>query len=91
MDYNSTTQSLQALVNQLTTYAGVMIGIRAMFGALVLFLFSKSVMVLCDIAINTQKIETGEDYKLVKIIADVMVIISYLVFAGGALVIIKSL
>ncbi len=90
MNYNSTIQSLQNLENQLLTYAFIIIGLQMMFSSMLLFLYAKRVQVTSDIAVNTQKIETGEDYKMVRMVAEIIAIISYLGFFGGLAIIGKT-
>ncbi|MDA8089617.1 MAG: hypothetical protein M0Z61_05280 [Nitrospiraceae bacterium] len=78
-------------MNGLAAFLSIGLGIQTMLGAMLLYLFSNVVIILRDVAMNTQKVETGEDYKAARFVADIMVFVSIGGFLLGLIIVIKSL
>lgn len=67
-----------------TYYLAVGVAIQVLIASPFVYLFSQAVILLRDIAIHTEKFETGEDYKAVHVVADIMSLGSALAFFAAA-------
>ncbi len=91
MDYNGVMQHTQGQLSTLMSYLSFALGIKIMLGSLFYYLFSNIVIIVRDIALNTQKVETGEDYKAARFAADILVFASMGGFVLGLIILIRSL
>lgn len=91
MDSNAIIQkTAQNYMDAYTHYAMVISCVWIMIIAPFAYLFSKAVLILRDLAINSQKTDTGEDYKGAGIAADVMAWISIGLFIAAAIYLIRT-